>query len=189
MYYQVFSPIYQLAAQKMCRDCQQFIKKNSKILDLGCGSAIVGKKFQKHFQAEILGVDIIDKRVEKIPFQLYNGRNLHFPDNCFDTVLISYVLHHAKDPKCLLKEAKRVTNDKIIIYEDLPEGFLSKIRCKIHGITFASFFQKNRETGNFKTENEWEKLFEDIGLVPIFKKKISNFPFKREMFVLRINKE
>jgi ubiquinone/menaquinone biosynthesis C-methylase UbiE len=182
MYYRIFFPFYQWAAQKMCHDCQDFIKKGERLLDLGCGSGIVAKAFQDFFQAKVIGVDIRDQRIFNFPFEIIDGKTLPFSEKSFDTVLISYVLHHSNDPVALLKEAKRVSK-KIIIYEDLPETLLSKIYCKFHSITFNKFFQKNSNS-SFKTSEEWEKIFQKIGLTIIFKKRINNFPVKKELYIL-----
>ena len=183
-FYRIFSKIYEAAAKKMCQDCQSFIRKGSKILDLGCGCGIVGKTFQDFFQAEIIGVDVKDYRILPLPFQIYDGFHVPFPDGSFDVVLINYVLHHSEDPIALLKEAKSATRDKIIIFEDLSEGFLSKLICKIHGSSFDKFFGNPAKT-SFKTESEWEKIFKELGLNAIFKKRINNFPIKKELFVYR----
>jgi len=183
-YYRIFSKAYQGAAQRMCLDCQDFIQKGSKILDLGCGSGIAGKSFQKFFQAEVIGVDIKDNRIYPIPFELIDGKKLPFPEKSFDVVLINYVLHHSGDSILLLKEAKRVAKDKIVIYEDLPEDLLSRIICKIHGISFDKIF-KNQNQTSFKFEREWEEAFKKIGLNTIFKKRINNFPVKKELFICR----
>ena len=182
MYYQIFSPIYQWAAQKMCQDCQPFIPTGGKILDLGCGSGIVAKAFQGFFKAKVIGVDIKDRRVFYIPLKIINGKTLPFPEKSFDTVLINYVLHHSDDPVALLKEAKRVSK-KIIIYEDLPENLLSKIYCQLHGLTFNKFFQENN-SAIFKTGEEWEETFQKAGLTIIFKKKINNFSVKKALYIL-----
>ena len=184
IHYRIFSNFYEIAAQRMCKECRSFINKNSKILDLGCGSGIAGKNFNKYFQSEITGIDIIDQRIEKIPFMLYDGKNIPFPDNSFDVVMINFVLHHCESPIHILEEAKRVTKDKIIIYEDLPEGIISKIICKVHGLTFATFFQKNKEYGNFKKAEEWKKVFKKIGLELLFEKKIFSFLYQK-LFVLK----
>jgi len=202
-FYRIFSKIYQRAAKKMCFDCQDFIKKGCRILDLGCGAGIVGEAFKNFFLAKVTGIDIKNVNITSIPFELYDGQYLPFSEKSFDVVLINYVLHHSESPRVLLLEAKRVTRDKIIIYEDLPEGFLSKIFCKIHGFSFDIFFGnpsrasfktelpkeakvKMRTKFSFASEKEWEKIFEEIGLSIIFKKKISSFPVKKELFILGI---
>ncbi|MBU4299190.1 class I SAM-dependent methyltransferase [Patescibacteria group bacterium] len=182
--YRIFHPFYEKAAKEMSLDCQDFIKEGSKILDLGCGSGIVGKKFQDYFKAELIGIDVKDRRLEKIPFQKFNGRDIPFSENNFDVVLISYVLHHAGDPTALLKEAKRV-GERVIVYEDLPEGFLSGLFCRLHGISFDKLFGNPNPT-SFRTEKKWEDIFKEIGLNLIFKKEIKNFPVKKELFVLGV---
>lgn len=168
----------------MCKECSHFINKKSRILDLGCGSGIAGKNFKEFFQSEVVGIDIIDQRAAKIPFEKYDGKNIPFPDNSFDAVLINFVLHHCENPVCVLKEAKRVTRGKIIIYEDLPEGLIFRIACKLHGLIFAQFFQKNNERGNFKKNEEWKEIFRKLGLDLMFERRVSPF-LNHKIFVLR----
>ena len=172
----------------MCSDCRNFIPQGSKILDFGCGSGIIGKEFGREFDAEILGVDIIDNRVEDIPFRKFDGNNLSFlPDSSYDVVMINYVLHHAKDPLALLKEAKRVAKSRIIIYENLPEGIVSRISCLLHGISFAWIFQRNNITGKFFTKKEWEDIFKNTGLSVASSKKVSSkfSLMKEQLFILQ----
>ncbi len=185
--YRIFKDVYRNAAEGMCLECREFINPDSKILDLGCGSGIVGFEFSKEFNSEILGVDIIDNRVSEIPFKIFNGKDLSFlPDSSFDTVLINFVLHHSENPIQLLKEAKRIAKDKIIVYENLPEGLVSKVFCYLHGISFAWLFQKNSITGKFFTKKQWEEIFEKLGLKMIYCKRVSSKlnPMKEELFVL-----
>ncbi len=182
-YYLTLSWIYRWYGKKMCKECEGFIKPFSKILDLGCGSGIIAKEFQKHFKSELIGIDIIENLVEKIPFKKFDGEFIPFPPKSFDVVMINFVLHHCRNPLQLLKEAKRVGKE-IIVYEDLPEGLLGKLFCKIHGFTFSSIFQKEKNQ-NFKTEKEWKKIFDKLKLKIIFKKRVANFPVKKQLFILR----
>ncbi len=186
-FYRIFKRFYEQAAHKMCQDCEQFIKPKSKIIDIGCGSAIVANTFQTFFDKEIIGVDVIDRRLFPIAFSLIDGKKLPFASKSFDNALIAYTLHHSKDPIFLLKEAIRVCKDKIFLYEDLPEGFLSKAFCKIHGFSFDRLFgNKNKTT--FKTEEEWKEVFKSLKLNLIFDKQVSySFdPVKKKLFVLEI---
>lgn len=186
MYYRLVKKFFQRAGKKMCLECKDFIRSGSKILDLGCGSGTVGKEFQKYFNADLIGIDIEDKRIEDIPFQIFDGFQVPFTDNFFDVILINYVLHHTKDPIFILGEAKRVSKNKIVIFEDLPETFLSDLICYFHGAIFNWFFQRHREKHNFKRGGEWKKIFEKLRLKLIFEKKVSSKldPVEKKLFVL-----
>jgi len=184
--YRLFRNQYEKAGREMCKDCLNFIKEDSNLLDLGCGSGIIGKEFGRFFNSEVLGLDIIDNRVIEIPFRRYDGNNLSFlKDNSYDAVLINYVLHHCQNPIELLKESKRVTKDIIIIYENIPEGWLSRLFCYFHGVSFACFFQKNANKGKFLKRKEWEGEFEKLGLKVLYSKKVSGFkPMKEHLYIL-----
>ncbi len=185
----IFSPIYQRAARTMCKECEDFIRKDSKILDLGCGSGFVSSTIKNYFKAEIFGVDIEDLRaVKEFPFQIFDGRTLPFKENSFDVVFISYVLHHTKNQKELVAEAKRVTKDKIIIYEDLPEGIAGKLGNFLHQIT-SKFIFPSQDKLNFKTGQSWEELFGELKLKIICKKRSKTFfnlfyPRRAILFIL-----
>lgn len=185
-YYRIFKPVYQAMSKKMRRHCQGFIKEGSKILDLGCGSGITTREFENFFKADITGIDIKEQRIENVPFRLFDGEKIPFPNNFFDAVLIAFVLHHSADPISLLKEAKRVAKEKIIIYEDLAEGFLSRLVCKLHGASYNYFFQKNGERTNFKKDGEWKEIFQNLRLNPLFEKRTSSIinPVKKKLFIL-----
>nr|HID12950.1 methyltransferase domain-containing protein [Anaerolineae bacterium] len=68
-FWKLFKKLYERAAEKMVFEVEGFIKEKEKILDLGCGSGILAKKLKEKLKVEILGIDVTDKRIEKIPFQ------------------------------------------------------------------------------------------------------------------------
>jgi ubiquinone/menaquinone biosynthesis C-methylase UbiE len=186
----IFLPIYKKGAERMCKECEPFVEKGSKILDLGCGRGTTAVTFKNYFQAEIMGVDIRDQRIVDLPFQVFDGMNLPFPNNSFDTVMINYVLHHAENPQELIKEARRVSRDKIIVYEDLKEKGLANVFLWLHKTTYkiSAPFQKNPI--NFYNEGEWEGIFRQLGLKTILKKRLATrfswlYPAKNILFVLK----
>jgi 2-polyprenyl-3-methyl-5-hydroxy-6-metoxy-1,4-benzoquinol methylase len=183
--YNLFRTQYEKAGREMCKDCKSYIKEDSSLLDLGCGSGIIGKEFGRFFNSEVLGLDIIDNRVVEIPFRRYDGNNLSFlKDNEFDAVLINFVLHHCQNPLELLKESKRVSKGIIVIYENIPEGLLSKMFCYLHGVSFAQFFQKNSNKGYFLKRKEWEETFEKMGLKVLYSKKVSGLKLMKEQLYI-----
>jgi SAM-dependent methyltransferase len=187
MFYSFFRGFYKKAAKRMVNDCKSFIPLNSKILDFGCGSAIVAREFEESFKSEIIGIDIIDNRVENIPFKLYDGKDISFfDDNSFDVVLVSYVLHHTNDPIGIFKrDIKRVAKDIVIVYESPCDGLFYKLMCRIHGTSFARFFQKNSIEGKFFTTKEWGDVFKENGFKIVKEKIVNNFPLRNTLFILK----
>lgn len=186
IFYSLFRGLYKRAAKKMVKDCEDFIPSNSKIMDFGCGSAIVANEFSKSFQSEILGIDIIDNRVEKIPFKLYNGKDLSFfNDKSFDVILVNYVLHHTENPVELFKEIARITKKIIVVYESPCDGLFYKSMCKIHGASFAKYFQKNKIKGRFFTTKKWKSIFKENGFDIVKEKTVGIFPLKNTLFILK----
>lgn len=171
----------------MCSLLEGFLREGERVLDLGCGSGILAKELEKKFKVKILGIDILDQRIVKIPFLIYDGEKIPFLDDTFDLILISFVLHHTQDPIKILNEAKRV-GKRIIIFEDIPEGIFGKIRCWIHLLSWKLFFGGNSKFNFFK-EKEWEEIFERLELKLKNKFDFSpkfRFldPIKRKVFIL-----
>jgi len=185
--YRLLKPFYEYAAKEMCTDFKDYISDSKKVLDLGCGSGIVANEIEKRFNLKVQGIDIVDMRVVDISFKKYNGKDLSFiSNNEFDTVLISYVLHHTENPKEILRQVVKIANKNIVIYEDMNEGFLGKIYCKMHGRLFDLFFLRNSVNANFYSEKEWKKIFKELGLKIVYskEKKIFLNPVRRKLFVL-----
>jgi len=186
--WKIFKKFYEIAAERMILKIKDFVKEGEKILDFGCGSGILAKKLKEKLKVEVFGVDVVDERIEKIPFQKIDGKKIPFENKSFDTILISFVLHHTENPIEILKEAKRVAK-KIIIFEDLPENFLGKIRCYFHFWSWALLSKGKSKNFNFFKEKEWEKIFENLNLKLIAKKDFVlpfSFldPVKKKIFVL-----
>lgn len=189
IFWKFLKKFYEKAAEKMVDEIEFFLDGDKKILDLGCGSGILAKKIEERKGVEVFGIDIFDGRLEKIPFKQFDGEKIPFSDNSYDVVLIAFVLHHANNPRTLLLEAKRVSK-KIIIFEDIPEKILGKIRCFIHWISWNLFFGKRFIKFNFFSEKEWEKIFRELGFIVLEKKDFSpGFKFidpaVRKIFVLK----
>lgn len=107
----------------------EWLKENSvrKILELGCSTGFVSKYVGAH-----TGVDLDPRRLRKgrifrrgTRFLQMNARDLDFPDDSFDTVIVSEILEHM--PKTasreVIEEAARVGR-KILITIPKQERFL-----------------------------------------------------------------
>lgn len=144
---------------------KNFISKGDKVLDLGSGRGHIAQTVKDLYDADVTCVDIDDHNNTSLPHHIYDGSNLPFADNTFDTVLIIFVLHHTDSQYRILNEAKRVTkeNGHIIILEDTYIN-----RVQYYFALFADYIL-NAPKGintpfNFRKESEWILLFRKLGL-------------------------
>ena len=155
--------LYHRAGLAMSREVAPYVKPEQRILDVGCGTGIIGSTIAKSLNATVVGTDVRDVREVKIPFSLTKGTRLPFSDKTFDIVLVSYVLHHVEEVEMLLKEAHRVCRGKIIIYEDTPRNLFHRASCFLHGFSYGSLFGINKKC-KFRTRREWLSLFQKLHL-------------------------
>lgn len=154
----------------------KFIKKGGEILDIGGGGGWIGREIRKRKTANVTLLDVIDWNQTDLKLVLYDGKKMPFSDNSFDAALLIFVLHHSENPLEVLKEAKRISKDKVIIIEDTYTSFFNKILLCIWDVisNLPVFFIKpfaEKMPFNFKRISKWEEVFEKFQLKIVFKKE------------------
>jgi SAM-dependent methyltransferase len=162
------------------------------VLDIGCGEGWVAEEVARRGAAEVVTVDVVDvRRRRTLPFSLYDGVHLPFPDARFDVVMLNFVLHHVPNERkvALLSEALRVTRRKVFILEDTPTTALDRFVSRRHGEAYRRKIASDAPFG-FLTPNEWLWLFRGMGLeaeataLSRFCRSVAQ-PFARAAFVVR----
>ncbi len=106
------------------RILKRIVKKESKILDIGCSNGVLLKSLEHQGYANIYGVDINNSAINycittglKTAFCM-DGAHLNFSDNEFDIIIASDVLEHIDNDKSALKEWLRVLKPggKLIVF-------------------------------------------------------------------------
>ena len=143
-------------AKKICNVCSNYVIGS--VLDIGSGRGYIAKEISKRGN-KVQCLDVKNLNLTDMPLKLYDGEKIPFKSNSFDTVLVCYVLHHAKNPVNLLKECVRVSKKRIIIFEDNASSPLTKILDvlfnKLHSVDTPL---------NFKSINEWIREFKKLDL-------------------------
>lgn len=137
-----------------------------RILDLGAGNGLLALEITKQLEKDVFLVDIVDYNCTDLPLILYNPKEqIPLADKEADTTILYAVLHHANDPECLIKEAARITKNRLVIVE----GYIEEDETRITNSFFDWFY--NRVIGdedinvplNFLKLKEWEKILESHG--------------------------
>ncbi|MEP4091791.1 class I SAM-dependent methyltransferase [Reichenbachiella sp.] len=133
-----------------------------KILDLGSGSCFLSSLLMdKGF--EVTPVDVQNlSSITTISPLIYDGRNLPFKEKAYDVVLLLTVLHHVKDFRATIREARRVSN-KIIIIEDIYYNTFQKYLIYFFD-SLVNFEFLNHPHNNLN-DLEWKALFHGENLV------------------------
>ena len=93
------------------------VKKNDKILDIGCGTGLLSLKFLKKTDCAISGIDNSSKMLklfkekiaklklcDRITCKLEDAENLSFPNESFDVIASTVTLHHIKNKLPTIKK-------------------------------------------------------------------------------------
>lgn len=154
-----------------------FIPLENKILDVGSGSCLITKKLKERGY-NIVAIDVKNLSVVQdiIPI-VYDGKKLPFDDAAFDTVLLLTVLHHSENPRELILESKRVAKELIII-EDTYGTKIQKLATQF--VDLIVNFGHSKMTYQNKSEKEWERLFDDLSVEIVSKRKDAVLLFFRQ---------
>ena len=160
------------------------VKPGDKVLDIGCGSGIVGRAFCELFDANLTSIDTQNNLRVKVPFTKLDGEKIPFKSNSFDFALIFFVLHHLENPETILKEAGRVAK-YVLVAEDTPIYRLQKISCWLHLSTYEQRLNKRV----IRDKSTWESLFKNAGMEETEESYLNCFNPRhitsRTLFVLR----
>lgn len=148
-----------------------FLSANETVLDVGMGNGFVAEQLAKNHQVKITGTDIANYNTTNLPFVLCSDTKLPFNNHSFDTVILVFTLHHCKNVIAIISEAKRVAKNKIIIVEDTYSNFFERIITITADILLNLSKPQTIHPGNFKTDRQWQEIFEKLNLT-IIKKKI-----------------
>jgi len=137
------------------------IPAQSTILDVGGRWGFYNGPLEQRGHKPLV-LDVVRPGFQKAPVVIYDGTRMPFEDKSFDVSIFVTVLHHIRDQRTVLQEARRVTRKRILVVEDLyhhPVGrFWTVLRDQL--LNFEWF----GHPCGFRSRSEWESFFEAQGL-------------------------
>ena len=144
----------------------KLVPKGARVLDVGCGDGLISSVLQsKRPDLLVRGIDVLARAQTHIPVELFDGSRIPFDDRSFDVVLFSDVLHHTDDPTILLREARRVTKDSVLIKDHNRNGIAAGLRLRFMDWVGNARFGVALPY-NYWSRNQWQSAWSRVGLQP-----------------------
>lgn len=151
----------------------QFVGSDKKVLDVGCSVGKLGKYLKKYKNAEVYGIDISNKAIQKAK-KILDGayainieeEKLAFKKNSFDTIICADILEHLYDPLATVQKLKKVLKDDGVFIISIPNIANIKIRWDLlrGRFDYANSGIMDNTHIRFFTKKSVEQLIADAGL-------------------------
>jgi len=177
------------------------IRKNSKVLVIGCGTGGNSCYLAQTYKCRITGIDIAQKMIQKaqrlakelnltdnVTFQLGDAYNLKFPSDSFDVVLTVFVSQFLDKQRAFLKFVRvlkpkgHLGINEMYKADEIPPEAIDNVR------EGEKVFQELTELPfKLNSVTEWQQAFEEKALTNIV---VEVYPsLKRKGVSLKIVKE
>jgi len=172
------SYIHRRRVHKLCDAFEKLIPRNARTLDIGCGDGWLTHLIaQRRPDIDIRGIDIMVRPGTHVPVTPFDGHTIPFADKSFDAAMLVDVLHHADDPFALLREAARVTRQRLIIKDHFLKGLLAR-----ETLVFMDRLGNARHQVvlpfNYWTPAQWTDAFDKLALrVASCESKVNLYPW------------
>ena len=121
-------PVYNARLENLQRRISPHLKAGDRVLDVGCGSGMLGKALEGAADVIVVGLERAPRQGAVIPVIGYDGRRIPFSDGSFDVVVLADVLHHEEDPERLLAECARVSRRLLVIKDHKADNWFQYLR-------------------------------------------------------------
>jgi SAM-dependent methyltransferase len=156
--------VFKRRIQVLAQALADFLPKNARVLDVGCGSGTLAKVIMTlRPDVTIEGIDVLVRPNTEIPVTEFDGNTIPWPDQHFDVALIVDVLHHTDDPVRVMAEARRVTKRGIVVKDHFRDGLFAGGTLRFMD-WFGNAAHGVRLPYNYLSNAEWRKAWKKLGL-------------------------
>jgi SAM-dependent methyltransferase len=179
--------LLRIAGQRKARQIETYLAGSS-VLDLGAGEGYVALALAGNVLRPLM-MDVGPYFRAELPRAVYDGLHIPLPDRSVDSVLISLVLHHARNPDRVLEEALRVARERVVITESTYRWVWER------NLLEAADRLANRTRGmatnpveqgalGFRTVPEWEEALRSRTATLVHSVRLNRIGHRHHMFVL-----
>jgi SAM-dependent methyltransferase len=156
----------------------ELLPPGASVLDVGCGDGLIDRHIaEQRPDLGVRGIDVLVRPGTHVPVEAFDGQRIPYDDASFDVVVFVDVLHHTDDPMVLLREARRVARQAIVLKDHTANGWLAQPTLR--------FMDRvgNRRYGvalpyNYWPRQRWQEAFTELDLaVRVWKKDLGLYPW------------
>ena len=119
---------HKLCRQNIAKAVANIKNGKGKILEIGCGSGEIAKKYIRPYCESLSATDIVkrfegSKIADDIAFQIEDAQHLSFDDETFDGVISRDVIEHVTDDELFIAESLRVLKKGGVLFFTTPNRF------------------------------------------------------------------
>jgi SAM-dependent methyltransferase len=124
--------VYQRRISELSHEIAQLLPSQADVLDVGCGDGLLGSEIARlRPDLHLEGIDVLIRSKTFMPVSRFDGTTIPYSDASIDVVMLVDVLHHTDDPTVLLREAKRVARQAVVIKDHTRDGLLADARLRL----------------------------------------------------------
>ncbi|MCG2827558.1 MAG: class I SAM-dependent methyltransferase [Thermoplasmatales archaeon] len=161
------------------------LKKNSKILEIGCAEGYLLKRLEDKF--ETYGVDVSEHAVKiarknavKSRISVQDANNINFSSEKFDMVIALSILEHLRKPENCIQRCYQILKKDGILVVQVPNT--ESIAVTLKGKEWQGYRDKTHLS--LKSPDEWVKLLKSAGfkIVKTYGDGLTDVPYPRKLF-------
>lgn len=175
--------VYTRRMKALASQLSALLPPNARVLDVGCGDGMIDSLIMQ-YRPDVLisGLDVLARDYTYIPVSVFDGQAIPYAAGSFDAVMFVDVLHHTDSPEIILREAKRVSRDLVVLKDHTSEGLMSVLTLRLMD------WVGNAHCGvalpyNYLSEAKWRDLFAASGFtIQAWSSHIGLYPWPASCF-------